>query len=319
METPPQYRGLICYGYGAARRMGPPALSEREEQFERSFGASATLFTEQASLRNAEEWLLRTDYLASKKGPEQAHAQSRLEQVTELLVGLLPDVKVLPHEQAIRIPAGGDGMAGLSVEIRTHYGWVPMRGLSLGYQTLIAWMVDLAARLFERYPDSRDPLAEPAIVLVDEIDLHLHPSWQRTLMQFLGDRFPKTQFIATAHSPLVVQAANEANTVVLRREGDHVLIDNDVKTVRGWRVDQVLASDLFGRIPTRPPDVDSALEERKRLIAKGKRTATEEKRLRKLDKLVEELPTAERPEDIEAMEIIRRAARHLKNAGERGA
>ncbi len=50
-----------------------------------------------------------------------------------------------------------------------------MRGLSLGYRTLIAWMVDFASRLFERYPNSPNPLAEPAVVIVDEIDLHLHP------------------------------------------------------------------------------------------------------------------------------------------------
>ena len=62
--------------------------------------------------------------------------------------------------------------------------------------------------------------------LVDEIDLHLHPKWQREIIGFLTQRFPNTQFIATAHSPLVVQAAEDANVVLLKRTGDHVLIEN---------------------------------------------------------------------------------------------
>jgi transcriptional regulator with XRE-family HTH domain len=129
----------------------------------------------------------------------------------------------------------------------------------LGYKTLIAWMVDLASRMFDRYPDSPNPLAEPAVVLIDEIDLHLHPKWQRTLMSYLSERFPNTQFIATAHSPLVVQAASDANVVLLRREGDHVVIDNNMKDIHGWRVDQILTSDLFGLESARPPQLDPLL------------------------------------------------------------
>lgn len=53
--------------------------------------------------------------------------------------------------------------------------------------------------MVDRHPDSPNPLAEPAVVLVDEINLHLH-RWQRTLIGFLTERFPNTQFIATAHS-----------------------------------------------------------------------------------------------------------------------
>ena len=105
------------------------------------------------------------------------------------------------------------------VEFKTPYGWVPLRQLGYGYQTLITWVIDLVSRMVERYPDSPDPLAEPAVVLVDEIDLHLHPEWQRKLMGFLTERFPNTQFIATAHSPLVVQAAADANLAVLRARG----------------------------------------------------------------------------------------------------
>jgi predicted ATP-binding protein involved in virulence len=184
--------------------------------------------------------------------------------------------------------------------------------MSLGYRTLMTWMVDFASRLFERYPDNPDPLAEPAIVLVDEIDLHLHPRWQRTLMQFLSETFPNTQFIVSAHSPLVVQAATDANIVLLRREGDHVVIDNDIKAIRGWRVDQVLTSDLFGLESARPPQNDTALKERTRLLSKTRLTAKDKIRLQELEAEIGSLPTGETPQDLEAMDIIRRAAELLK-------
>src|SRR5206468_5479818 len=85
---------------------------------------------------------------------------------------------------------------------------------------LIAWVVDLASRMFEAYPDSPDPLSEAAIALVDEIDLHLHPRWQREITAHLDRLFPNVQFIVTAHSPLVVQGAGVTNVAVLRRVDD---------------------------------------------------------------------------------------------------
>ena len=156
--------------------------------------------------------------------------------------------------------------------------------------------------------DSPNPLAEPAVVLVDEIDLHLHPRWQRTLLQFLSDTFPNAQFIATAHSPLVVQAAMDANIVLLRREGDHVVIENDVEAIKNWRIDQVLTSDLFGLESARPPQLDHALRERERLLSKSRLTKADRERLTQLESEIGELPTGETPQDIEAMDIIRQAA-----------
>src|SRR5262249_21761848 len=160
-------------------------------------------------------WLLLLDYSTSKSSDRQQ--QQRLQQVKQLLVAILPEV------EDIRFNPSGGVLPRPSVEFRTPYGWVPLRSLGYGYQTLIAWMVDFASRMVERYPDSPDPLVEPAVVLVDEIDLHLHPQWQRKLIGHLTEHFPKTQFIVTAHSPLVVQAAAGANIAVLRREGDHVV------------------------------------------------------------------------------------------------
>ncbi len=100
--------------------------------------------------------------------------------------------------------------------------------------------------MFEHYPDSENPLHEPAIVLVDEIDLHLHPEWQREIISFLKEKFPRTQFIVTTHSPLIVQSAEDINLVLLKKEENHVVIEQPkLKTYRGWTVEEIL-SELMG-------------------------------------------------------------------------
>lgn len=299
--------GLFLLAYGATRRMSETGLATNE-----STSRTATLTDPDARLLNAEELLLRLDYRALQ-GNRKGTTQQRLEQVSAMLVSLLPDVT------DITIEFGGDsgsirqGLDG-SVRFTTPFGKVPLRQLSLGYQTMIAWTVDFASRMFDRYPDSPDPLTEPAVVLIDEVDLHLHPRWQRQILDYLSTRFPRTQFIATAHSPLIVQAATEAgvNLAVLRREGDHVVIDNDPIAVSGWRVDQVLTSDLFTGVDgARGPRTERWLAERRLLLDKSVRTSEEEQRLAVLDQQLEALPTEARPEDQKALDTLHRAAELL--------
>lgn len=293
---------LKCLGYGASRIMSTTSLSDAKTN------SSETLFLDDGKLINAEEWLLQLDYIASKDSDVKEFAQQKREQVKQILLNLLPDI------EEIRFSTPTKENLQSTIEFKTPFGWVNIHQLSLGYKTMVSWMVDLAARLFERYPDSDNPLAEPAIVLVDEIDLHLHPKWQRKIFDYLSDKFPQTQFIVTAHSPLVVQSApKDANIVVLKRDGDHVVIDNDVKSVRNWRLDQILSSDLFGIESARDPETEKWLQERTTLLQKKSLNADEKARLDDLNNKAANLPTADTPEDIEAMEIIRKAADFLKN------
>jgi predicted ATP-binding protein involved in virulence len=178
----------------------------------------------------------------------------------------------------------------------TPYGEVELRQLGFGYQSLITWVVDFAARMFEAYPDSPEPLAEPAVCLVDEIDLHLHPTWQRKVMRYLSERFPKTQFIATAHSPLIVQAAAEmqANVAVLQREGDHVVIRNDLGAVKGWRADQILASELFD-VPLRSEASEEIVKERTRLLSQAKLSKADKSKLQELEAKMAAFPVGSTP------------------------
>lgn len=303
-ESGTQRGHMYCCGYGATRAMSHTSLSDNE------LGDSlSSLFHDDVSLLNAEEWLLRSDYESkvSDKGKE------RRELVRQALLRMLPEIEEIEVDYGSeRVTKRQDGRFEPTVIFKTPYGWVRLQDLSLGYKTLIAWTVDFAARMFDRYPGSQNPLAEPAVCLVDEIDLHLHPTWQRKLIGYLTELFPNTQFIVTAHSPLIVQAAANANIVVLRREGDHVVIDNSVESLKGWSVDQILTSDLYGLVSERPPEYDAMLTERRRLLSKSRLTKKDRARLQELEAEVDKLPVGRTPEDIKAMEIIRRAAARLK-------
>jgi predicted ATP-binding protein involved in virulence len=90
-----------------------------------------------------------------------------------------------------------------------------LRQLSDGERGILAIVLDLARRLSQANPNLEDPLQAEAVVLIDELDLHLHPKWQRTIVQKLTTTFPNCQFIATTHSPLIVGEVPPENIILL--------------------------------------------------------------------------------------------------------
>lgn len=294
---------MHCCGYGAARRPGAAKLAAAEQS-----DSAATLHSETATLINVEEWLLQLDY-AAKSNPA---LRGRFDRVKQILIDLLPDI------DDIRIVGFDRDPPAPAVEMHSPFGWIRPRQASLGYRAMMTWVVDLASRMFAAFPTSPDPLREPSVVLIDEIDLHLHPRWQRDLINYLDSHFPNVQFIATAHSPLIVQAAQGANIVVLHRDGDRVIIDNDPQSVQGWRIDQILTSDLFGLPSARPPQDEKLIAERRRILGQASPSPEDQARLKALDAQIGPLPQGETAEDICAMETIRRFAATLRDREKTG-
>jgi hypothetical protein len=283
----------VCFGYGAGRGLGPVASGIETDD------AAASLFMDGVKLLDAEEWLTKLDYSASKESPIQTRLKNRLNRVSDILINLLPDIN------EIRFTQPTDLSPDPHVEFKTPYGWVPLKALGHGYRSMISWMVDFASRMVDRYPDSANPLAEPAVVLVDEIDLHLHPKWQRQIIPHLMKLFPRTQFIVTAHSPLIVQAALDpsirANVAVLRREGDHVVIDNNPESIRAWTVDQILTSPIYNLPTARPASLDEKLRRRKEMLAKPSLDDSDREELQTLEAEIGMLPTGESANDAERL------------------
>ena len=286
---------IWCCAYGAGRRFGSVSFTGSEDS-----DPAATLFSDTAPLRNSEEWLIQLDYAAGESAEGSGRSPpARAGEGTDSrhhAEGEITDIRLATTSGTHPRPRA---------EFKTPYGWVPLRQLGYGYQTLITWVADLANRMAERYPDSTNPLAEPAVVLVDEIDLHLQPVWQRKLMGFLTGRFPNTQFIATAHSPLVAQAAGRSQPRrAAARRGITSSSTTDVDNIRNWRVDQILTSELFGLKTARPPQIEALMSERKSLLTKPKRSAADKKRLAEVEAEMGELPMGETTKEIEEREKI---------------
>jgi energy-coupling factor transporter ATP-binding protein EcfA2 len=189
----------------------------------------------------------------------------------------------------------GQGLKGLQME-RGRTGYIPMvvrngillelRELSDGYQSILVIVLDLILRYFYLFPSLENPLKAEAVVGIDEVDLHLHPRWQRTVVRQLVHLFPNTQFILTTHSAAVVQGAIDfrRRVITLREEKGgavaRMLSEKEMAELEGAEIGSVLLEEKLFGVDSRYSPKYSAVEERVDRI-KGRmrrRTATDEER-----------------------------------------
>lgn len=175
--------------------------------------------------------------------------------------------------------------------------------LSDGYKMAIAMVADIASRMAEANPQMDDPLQTSGIVLIDEIDLHLHPLWQRDIIKQLQEAFPNIQFIVTTHSPSVVLGAAERATI-LKLENSKIKQNNE--DISYYDVSQILLSNLFNEVAVRTPEAEDILRERDELLAKGDDIdETEKQRLEELDEKVSRFAFGESKKSMELKQQLR--------------
>jgi hypothetical protein len=154
--------------------------------------------------------------------------------------------------------------------------------MSDGYRAALALMIDILRHLDKGYSDTqlvteRDGhviVSLPGVVLIDEVDAHLHPEWQRRIGFWLKERFPNIQFIVSTHSALVCQAADRNGIFHLPPPGSgdppFQLSEDDYWKVVRSKADEVLLSPAFGLEQTRSPQAVQARQGYARLKAKKK-------------------------------------------------
>jgi len=283
--------GWFSCGYGPFRRLlgGASEVSQlmfstgRESRF-------VTLFREAAALTQCTEWL---SSLYSRSidphHPDKERAQKAYEVVRRVIDDLLPDpVRLcrITTERVTFISVGGAEVAVLD--------------LSDGYRSFLALAIDILRHLeastddfgalVEKDEEGTRVIAE-GVILIDEIDAHLHPIWQREIGFLLRQSFPRMQFIVTSHSPFVAQAASDGGLIVLRdtEENGVVRAEYPVDSVRGWRVDQILTSPLFGLSGTRDEETEDLIREHADLVARRQWKKLNEKERKELIQLEERL------------------------------
>ena len=107
---------------------------------------------------------------------------------------------------------------------------LPLHLYSQGYQAVMGWVGYIVQRVFEAYSGLSNPLLQPAIIIIDEIDQLLHVKWQQNILSVLTGFFPKTQWIITTHSPMVITGLDKGEVVQLHQdeEGKYIAEKNTV-------------------------------------------------------------------------------------------
>jgi hypothetical protein len=136
-----------------------------------------------------------------------------------------------------------------TIYVKTSDGEVPIDQLSQGTGSVLGWVGTLLQRMYEIYSSKDEPEKEHALVLIDEIDAHMHPEWQHAVVGAVRKIFPNLQVVATTHSALIVGDLSAGEVTVLRRDeetGKIKKVDAGSQDYHGLRFDQLLTSPLFG-------------------------------------------------------------------------
>jgi predicted ATP-binding protein involved in virulence len=182
--------------------------------------------------------------------------------------------------------------------------------LSDGEKCLLALAGDLARRLALANPGSSNPLSCSAVVLIDEVELHLHPRWQRRVLPALLRTFPQCQFVVSTHSPQVLSEVQSEDIVLLvRRDGDVQVtgVQSSFGRDSNWILETIMEVD------ERPTEIKERIERCFALLDEGR---LEEARREKVS--LEQLLGTDDPELLRADLLLRRKESLKRAPGHQG-
>jgi hypothetical protein len=243
-------------GYGSTRLLPQKARRRRAERCR-----VLNLFDSRAPLSDAEPWLASTT--------EVTRAQfDLLATAIKDLLSWDDDDQILRRKARLFATVNGD------------YG--PIRDLSDGYQSVLALATDMMLNLSRATFDMNNV---EGVVLLDELEVHLHPRWKIAIVGALRKAFPRVRFIASTHDPLCVQGIRKGELHVMTRQGEHELpVIEQVDVRPGMRADQILTGEWFGVPTTRDPETLALMREHSQLLQKRERSDGETTRFQQLDR-----------------------------------
>lgn len=281
--------GWFSCGYGPFRRLyGESSDAMRLMRGPGPVARFATLFREDASLTECEEWMKELKYRSLDRGEDSP--------VLLALQDLLNDDFMQDGMQIERI-----GPEGLHLKDRSGIV-LPLVDMSDGYRAALALLVDIIRHMVGVYgseglicrsDQGRLVVGKPGVVLIDEIDSHLHPEWQRQIGFWLKAKFPQVQFLVTTHSPIICQAADQQGIFYLPPPGSDMkpfqLSAEDYAEVVHSKPDTILLSPAFGLRHTRSPQTVAKRDRYSQLKAKQSAGFTSSEEDSEFDRLEAEL------------------------------
>ena len=254
-----------------------PKATAKVPAYEAAFDAERGL----AIAGLAEWWRSREALIADaqKQGEQTSRYAQQLAAVRSALATLLPEVqdwrvdgKDMRVTRRVMVPKLNDkGEEELVEEARD----IPVGWLSDGERSLAAIGADIAIRLASLNEGAADPVKDGAgVVLLDEIDLHLHPQWQRRIATDLPAAFPKVQFIATSHSPQVIGETPAGRAILLHEGGRTEVLDESLGRDSGWILRHVMGTpERNARLQAGLDEIDRLMEDGELDKARGRVTA----------------------------------------------
>jgi energy-coupling factor transporter ATP-binding protein EcfA2 len=249
---------FFVVGYGATRRVERPETFDMGARMNLRFPRAQrvrSLFEDSFSLIPLTYWLPKL----------QSTNPERFKQVADLLNAFLKPVRYTFSEEMEKedylFERGGNR--------------VPFLSMSDGLRAFIGWVADLLYHICSGCPSGKSLVESRGIVLVDEIDLHLHPKWQMTVIRAVARALPRMQFIFTSHSPLVAGSLELMNIIALKLSSktNRTIAKRLNESIHGLDADQVLLTDFFGLKTTRAPGKVSQLEALERKARHGDQEA----------------------------------------------
>ena len=193
------------------------------------------------------------------------------------LQGILKEILTLKATDKIVLEK-----AGLYIEAK-EWGKMSFNSLSDGYQSLTSVVLDfLSWKLLNSNNFNLDDIS--GIFIIDEIEQHLHPSWQRSIIKSLSDKFPKAQFICSTHTPLCALGLADLDTHSQLIKSSYVNGHSDIEIFdlkndfKGYRADQILTSDIFDLSDTRSRRIENLLNEYREIYLKDELSRTEKEK-----------------------------------------
>ena len=197
-------------------------------------------------------------------------------------------------------------------------GIVPLHCLSDGYLAMATWMGDLLFRVFENFGDLQEqPLNAKGLLLIDEVDLHLHPKRQRQLFAFLDEWLPYFQFVVTTHSPMAAQQADKGELHCLTRERGRIYLYPFSGVPNTLLLHQLVMSTAFGLETDESKEVEDLKNRYRHLRDKADLSSKEREALNQLKATLTELPIGGRSNMIlsgEHEQLLRKIEKELQES-----
>ena len=216
--------GDIFFAYGSSRN--------NYCQVKEDMAGYLTLFNNSYDLKSAIDWLIELDNLErynEKLGKKNIISVDSAKKLLQKLLNSDIEIDITP----------------LKVTFREKGSEVSFRQLSAGYKGVITIICDLISRLSTNQPNVESIAEFKGIVLIDEVELHLHPKWEYKFINQLRETFPLIQFIVTTHSPTVLLGAGmEAIYYNIYKDNGIVKISNQKEVKNNFLND--IQTDIFG-------------------------------------------------------------------------